>query len=126
MLTPTLSFADASATDRYIDGAVTVEKKAGENLKRVEQSGTIHISVNRGSYFDWELNDTVVDLSAMDDTQLTSLQTEVQSAIATALVRPLVLLPEEDTQYLSADLDEAVWQSIVEAAKAAMEKEAAQ
>ncbi len=126
VLTPTLSFADASATDRYVDGAVTVEKKAGENLKRVEQSGTIHISVNRGSYFDWELNDTVVDLSAMDETQLTAVQTEVQSAVATALVRPLVLLPAEDTNYLSADLDEAVWQSIVDAAKAAMEKEAAQ
>ncbi len=109
-----------------MDGAVTVEKKAGENLKRVEQSGTIHISVNRGSYFDWELNDTVVDLSAMDGTQLTAVQTEVQSAVATALVRPLVLLPAEDTNYLSADLDEAVWQSIVDAAKAAMEKEAAQ
>ncbi len=126
VLTPTLRLADASATDHYVDGEVTVEKKAGTNLKRVEQSGTIYISVNRGSYFDWELNDTVVDLSAMDDTQLTNLQAEVQSAVATALVRPLVLLPEEDTQYLSADLDEAVWQSIVDAAKAAMEKEAAQ
>ena len=126
ILTPSLTLAGADATDHFISGTVTVTKKAGENLKRVERNAEITVNVNRGEYFDWPLNDTVVNLSDMTDTQLETVQTEALSAISTALIRPLVLLPTEDTLYLSADLDEAVWQSIVDAAKAAMEEEAAQ
>ncbi len=126
ILIPALTISAADATDHYISGTVTVTRKAGENLKRVERNAEITLSVDRGDYFDWKLNDTTVNLSALSETELESVQTEALSAISTALIRPLVLLPEEDTQYLSADLDEAVWQSIVDAAKSAMEEEAAQ
>ena len=44
--------------------------------------------------------------------------------MGTDLIRPLVLLPKDDTLYLSADMDEATWQKVVDTAQAALKEDA--
>lgn len=120
ILTPTLIFAGEEESPG-ITGTLTVETRAGASLKRVTEKATLTIDLHRGDYFDWELRESTVDLTALSESQLATVCTAAAGDVATDLIRPLVLLPYEDTLFLSADLDEASWQKIVDAARAALE-----
>ena len=48
---------------------------------------------------------------------------EMTQGLSEAVVPHLVLLPQEDMLYLSADLPQDVWQQIVEAAQSALPEE---
>ena len=120
ILSPELTFAGAEESPS-IQGTLTVEMRAGANLKRVTEKASLSIDLHRGEYFDWELRENTVDLMALSESQLATVRQAATEDVARNLIRPLVLLPYEDTLFLSADLDEASWQKIVDAARSALE-----
>ena len=66
-----------------------------------------------------------VDMDALNVSgQSDMAREEITAAVATTLVRPLVLLPYEDTLFLSDGLDAATWAKVVDAARQATEQEA--
>lgn len=77
-----------------------------------QEDATIGMTVSVGEFFPWELERNQI---VVDDRNGEALMAEAASAAVAALIRPLVLLPEEDTLYLSAGL--SGWQTIVEAAR---------
>lgn len=124
MLTPNLTLAGTDATDDYVSGTVEVEQRAGSRLSRVTAKATVNVKVAAGEYFDWMLSENVVNLSALGEKELADVRKEVADAVGTDLIRPLVLLPKDDTLYLSADMDEATWQKVVDTAQAALKEDA--
>ena len=120
VLTPELTLASSDDAPS-IQGTVGVKTLAGSSLKRVTGQITVSVALQTGEYFDWELRETTVALDALSETQLQTVQQAAADAVASDLIRPLVLLPYEDTLFLSADLDEASWQTIVDAARDALE-----
>ena len=59
----------------------------------------------------------------MDEEKLEALRSRAVSAMGEKLIPALVLLPEEDTLYLSADLPPETWQAIMNAAQQALREE---
>ena len=119
ILTPDLVFA---AEDVHVYGTIGMERRAE---KRVLSSVTLTVDMTQGSYFDWLLMPHTIDMDSLNQNgQAAMTHEEITGAAATALIRPLVLLPYEDTLYLSDGLDEAAWAKIVNAARQATEQEA--
>lgn len=85
----------------------------------VVEDAVIGVEVTPGAALTWERADITVDMDAMDEQQLL----DMTQGLSEAVVPHLVLLPQEDTLYLSADLPEEVWQRIVEAAQSALSEE---
>lgn len=100
-----------------ISGKIAVQQLRGS--KTVLEDAVITVEAAAGAYMDWEEDVMAVDASAMTEAQ----RTAVLEGLSSALVPHLVLLPQEDTLYLSADLPEDVWQRIVEAAHSALPEE---
>ena len=112
---PDLVFAD---DDLRMTGTAAVETRT---KKRTENRWLFTLDMTYGSYFEWLLHDSTVDMDALEASgKLATAREEITAAAAQALIRPLVLLPYEDTLYLSDGLDEAVWQSIVDSAREAL------
>lgn len=99
-----------------VSGKVTVQELRGKN---VLEEAAIGVEASAGSYLDHAFAGAAIDLASMTDEQHTALS----EAMSSALLPHLVLLPQEDTLYLSADLPEDVWQRIVEAAQQALPEE---
>ncbi len=85
----------------------------------VVEDATISVAVSPGAELTWESADITVDMDAMGEQQLLGMT----QGLSAAVVPHLVLLPKEDTLFLSADLPEDVWQQIVEAAQSALPEE---
>ena len=113
ILEPELVFA---ADDLHMTGTMAVETRTE---KRTENRYLLSMEMTFGSYFEWLLHENMVDMDAI--AAETSVRDEFTAAIAQALIRPLVLLPYEDTLYLSDGLEPDVWQSIVEKAREAIQ-----
>lgn len=94
----------------FISGKVQVQELYDG---RVVEDATISVEVSPGVELTWDDADITVDMDAMDEQQLL----DMTQGLSEAVVPHLVLLPQEDTLYLSADLPEDVWQRIVEAAQ---------
>lgn len=116
-LTPDLTVAGADGLPSIL-GSVTVERLSGKN---VLEKADLSVTVGVGSYFSWESRPQTVSLNLMTEEQAAATAGELSSAAATALIRPMVLLPREDTLYLSADLSDEAWQKIVDAAQSALQ-----
>ena len=99
-----------------ISGTVQVQDMYGDN---VVEDATIRIDVAEGEELLWEETIATVDMDAMDEQQLT----DMLEGLSGEVIPRLVLLPREDTLYLSADLPEDVWQKIVEAARNTLPEE---
>ena len=116
IIEPDVTFAD---DDLRMTGTAAVETRME---KRTEDRWLLTLDMTYGSYFEWLLQNRTVDMDALEaNGQLATAREEITSAVAQALIRPLVLLPYEDTLYLSDGLDEAVWQSIVDSARKALQ-----
>lgn len=99
-----------------VSGAVQVQEMYGDN---VVEDATVHVDVKEGNALLWEDSFAAVDMNAMDEAQLQ----QMLEGLSGAVVPHLVLLPREDTLFLSADLPEDVWQKITEAARNALPEE---
>lgn len=115
-LTPDLLLTD----DPAVRGTVLAEVYSGSNI--IEQA-KISVEIMPGETFDWALGENAVSLDGMDQTSLEELRSRVVSAMGAELIPMLVLLPEEDTLYLSADLPPETWQAIMNAARQALREE---
>ena len=115
-LTPDLLLTD----DPAVRGTVLAEVYSGSNV--IEQA-KISVEIMPGETFDWALGENAVSLDGMDQTSLEELHSRVVSAMGAELIPMLVLLPEEDTLYLSADLPPETWQAIMNAARQALREE---
>lgn len=100
----------------FISGKVQVQELYDGH---VVEDATISVEVSPGVELTWDDADITVDMDAMDEQQLL----DMTQGLSEAVVPHLVLLPQEDTMYLSADLPQDVWQQIVEAAQSALPEE---
>lgn len=116
-LTPDLKVAGADGLPSVL-GSITVEQLSGKN---VLEKADLSITLGVGSYFSWESRPQTVSINLLTEEQAAITAGELTSAAATALIRPMVLLPREDTLYLSADLSDEAWQKIVDAAQSALQ-----
>jgi len=64
-----------------------------------------------------------ISVPDLDEDASEALKAHVLNSMAAELLPHLVLLPEEDVTFLSADLPEKVWNQIVNAARDALQKE---
>ena len=64
----------------------------------------------------WQHDAASLNLDQLNESQLAMVQEEATQAVAGCLLKALVLLPEEDTLYLSADLAPEDWEAIRQAA----------
>lgn len=85
----------------------------------VVEDAIISVEMAPGTALVWERADITVDMDAMGQQQLLDMVQKLPGAV----VPHLVLLPQEDTLFLSADLPQDVWQQIVEAAQSALPEE---
>ena len=115
-LSPDLLLTD----DPAVRGTVFAETYRGSN---VIGQAKISVEIVPGDVFDWALQGSAVDLDGMDEEKLEALRSRAVSAMGEKLIPALVLLPEEDTLYLSADLPPETWQAIMNAAQQALREE---
>lgn len=111
VLLPQLAFTGEAGLPA-VSGLVTVQQKRGKNII---EDGDITMQISAGMPLLW------VEEPAAALTE--EARSSLASGMASALVRRLVLLPGEDTLFLSADLPEETWQLIVDGAQAALIKE---
>lgn len=114
-ISPEVTIASEEGTP-VVSGTVAVQELRGKN---VLEDAAIQVEIRAGSFLDAAMEGTTVDMAAMTDAQ----QQALAQGMSSALIPRLVLLPKEDTLYLSADLSDEVWQNIVEAAKQALPEE---
>lgn len=86
-----------------VSGKVSEQVKIGVDLKLADP-------------LVWKETGRVVILSALEPAALQVVQQDVAASVATALVRPLILLLGEDAQYFFRDLPADAVQSIIDAA----------
>lgn len=118
LIQPDLLFGNEGDT-ALVSGVVNVQELRG---KAVLEDADVHVQVGAGTLMEWQEKESVRPVAELSEAELNSLM----ETMAAELVPHLVLLPQEDTLYLSADLPEDVWQRIVEAAQAVLPEEVTQ
>lgn len=111
--TPDITFS-GDVNVPAIDGTLTVASMDG---KKVLSQATLTLGLRRGDYSAWQMRETTVDLSALDDASLEDVRQQTARAISATLLRRLALLPREDLDYLFKDLPEESVQEIINAAQ---------
>ncbi len=114
-ITPQLTIsgtADAPA----VSGTVSVVE---EYANKVTEQALISIELKQAEPLEWADTFFTVDLSLLSEEELTSLQQEIASSIATAIVRPLILKLGESADWFFRDLPADAVQAIIDAAGAA-------
>lgn len=112
VLTPSLLLGQENGTP-CASGQITVQEKRGKNLV---EDADVFIEMGEGTYLLWTETDAAI-------TSTQQQRETLAEAMGAKLLPHLVLLPAEDTLYLSADLPEEAWQRIVEAAQTALAEE---
>lgn len=128
-----------SETDKgpVVTGNVELKRTSGNNssermvltpellLTSENWSGQLGVTIFEGKsekenavlYLDISEGVTLPELSSSGAVTMDNAAMErLSSAMISALIRPLVLLPEEDTQFLSYELPEGIWKAIMEMA----------
>ena len=103
--------------DTLASGMVQVSQSVGSSLK---EQADVRMEVRRSDWLSWELRPNVITV-VMDN--MAGISRRIVQGATVELVRRLVLLPTEDTAFLSAGLEPDVWQQIVEAAQSALQEE---
>lgn len=98
-----------------VSGNVKVVKKAGT---KVADQAVVSIDLYVAEPLFWMESGQVVDLTGMDAVALAEVQQEAAAAIASSLVRPLILTMGKDAQWFFRDLPEDAVQSIIDSAAA--------
>ena len=96
-----------------VDGLLTVSTLYG---KKVTNTAELGLSLARAGYTSWQMRPETVDLAALHEADLEALRAQVTRAVSSAMIRRLVLLPQEDLAYLFLDLPEESVQAIIDAA----------
>lgn len=76
----------------------------------------ISISARSAGEIKWEEWDQVVDLSGMDAAALTQLQQQFAASVATAVVRPLIMLQGSEAEWFFKDMPKESVDAVVDAA----------
>lgn len=97
-----------------LSGTVNYQQKY-DGKKQEDADLTIRLAPCGG--FTFALSGQETSLDALDADALAALQETLTRKATSALVRPLVLLPREETYFFSYDLPDENWQQIVDAAQ---------
>lgn len=111
---PDVIFQTDSA-DVLAQGVVNVAQYEGS---RLEEQADVHLELKHGSWMFWELRPNIVQVS---ENNINALRQRILDGFTVDMVRRLVLLPPEDMLFLSAGIDPATWNQIVEAAQKALQ-----
>ena len=103
--------------DPVVEGEIAVTHKVGS---KVADQAEISMALKRTEPFIWTEREQVVDLSNMDDENLAAIREEAANAIATSLVRPLIVRMGKDGEWFFRDIPEEAVQSIIDAANSAV------
>ncbi|MGN0745761.1 MAG: hypothetical protein ACI4ML_03690 [Aristaeellaceae bacterium] len=115
-LTPDVVFTPG--TDAPVaQGKVGVARYTGSSLK---EQADVSVTVRLNDWMVWELQPNVIQVN---ESNIDSIRKRILQESTVALVRRLVLLPQEGTAFLSAGLEPDVWQQIVDAAQSALQEE---
>lgn len=100
--------------EAQLDGTVKAERSLDG---KVQQSAIIELEARKGAPIMWELPRETISLASLTPEQQTEIGEKLSKKVAAAVIRPLVLLPREETYYLSYDMPDDLWQQIVDAAQ---------
>ena len=96
-------------------GSVTVSTKDGSD---VLDSAVIHITLTRCEASSWNEREESIDMDQLTPDELALLQEDVALGVATALVRPLILLLGDSAEWFFRDMLPEQIQRITDAADA--------
>lgn len=113
ILSPDLTFTPEG--DTLALGTVQIAQSVGSSLK---EQADVRMELRRSDWMSWELRPNVITV-VMDN--MVGISRRIVQGATVELVRRLVLLPAEDTAFLSAGLEPDVWQQIVDAAQSALQ-----
>ena len=113
ILSPDLTFTPEG--DTLAVGTVQIAQSVGSSLK---EQADVRMELRRSDWLIWELRPNVITV-VMDN--MAGISRRIVQGATVELVRRLVLLPTEDTAFLSAGLEPDVWQQIVDAAQSALQ-----
>lgn len=99
-----------------LSGTVNYQQKY-DGKKQEDADLTIRLAPCAGFTFALSGQETVLD--ELQAEELAALQETLSKKASAALVRPLVLLPREETYFFSYELPDENWQQIVDAAQSA-------
>lgn len=114
VIKPDVSFTPEGG-NALASGVVSVSQYEGS---RLEEQADVRLELRQGSWMFWELRPNIVKVN---ETNVDALRQRVLNGLTVDLVRRLVLLPQEDTLFLSAGIDPTTWNQIVEAAQKALQ-----
>ncbi len=114
-ISPNLTIS-GSDDEPVVNGTLSVERKDGS---KVAEQADVTIELKRAEPITWEERDHMVDLSAMDEATLAAARQEVAAAVATSLVRPLIIRMGAEGEWFFRDIPAEAVQSIIDAANAA-------
>ena len=83
------------------------------------EQATVAVEIKQAAPLNWLETEKVVDLSAMDEAGLSAVREDAADSIATALVRPLILLLGAENEYFFRGMPADAVQSIIDAASPA-------
>lgn len=104
----------------HAEGELNVQQYRG---KKLTEDATLKVKLEAAEPLSWVMQPDAIHVPGLDKDAADALHTHVLNSITAELLPHLVLLPEEDTLFLSADLPEKVWKQIVNAARDALSKE---
>lgn len=99
-----------------IVGSISITEKYAT---RVTEQATVAVELKQAAPLNWLETENVVDLSAMDEAGLRAVREDAAGSIATALVRPLILLLGAENEYFFRGMPADEVQSIIDAASPA-------
>lgn len=101
-----------------LSGTVNVTQKYNG---KVRESAELTLRLQPCEAFTFALTGSEQPLDGMEEDALAALRETLQQRAAAAIVRPLVLLPREETYFFSYELPDESWQRIVDAAQAGVQ-----
>ena len=115
ILTPDLSIT-GTADAPVLSGTVNVTEKYAD---KVTEQALVSVELKRADPLEWLETQSVVDLTALTQEELASVQLEAAASVATALVRPLILKLGAEAEWFFREMSAEAVQSIIDAAGAA-------
>jgi len=95
-----------------ITGSIEVTELSGKN---VLNQAVITLKLQPGEGIQWLPCENTIDLDTLSEDELAILQQDVADSAATAIVRMLILLMQQDAEWFFRDLPDEVVQQIIDA-----------
>ena len=103
---------------RLLDGQISYQKSESSHIV---SDRVLALTLTRPDDQSWSMPSAGISLDAMTDEEISRFRDAYRQVWTSELIRRLALLPEEDSIYLSRELDH--WEQIVQAAQSAMDRE---